>query len=422
MEVKDKMLAALTAGLVPELNHAEDRPLNKQDFDSHVAVSYNCLEKVEELLEQGIDLDDSRIQVILVLCAQHSPINSGSSDLYWSSLKHQNKAEEIQKKLLILSEASDITSFLTNNNKKHFKGCLGLILCKLEKSFQKYPGEQHALAWLLVNLPHPHLADQLSRLLPHPLRWLDHWIKENQILGAKVTKHIVLNSPPTELKWYGRDNLLASALLRLLHSRETEVLIYVCDPLFEIIKIQHDGTTPGKPGPADRLIEQVINRLALESSQDTCSPLVRLLSGLVDTLGTGVARWVPKLATLLEGQLENPTRGEAEIEMIQIWKKVLTLTPECANREAEPILKSVIKLMYNASHMDQSGESARIVKECFSCLELMAQYSPNSVLEHCRGLDSIKINTTFDYNVSQLMHLARESLYENGPILEIVSH
>ena len=75
-----------------------------------------------------------------------------------------------------------------------------------------------------------------------------------------------------------------------------------------------------------------------------------------------MARWVPKLATLLEGQLENPTRGEPEIEMIQIWKKVLTLTPECANREAEHILKSVIKLMYNASHMDQSGESATIVK------------------------------------------------------------
>jgi len=422
MEVKDTILAAITVGLLPQVNHAEDRPLNKQDFDSHVSASYNSLEKVEEVLEEEIDLDDSVIQVILIFCAQHCPINSEQINLYWSSSKHQSKAEKIQEKLLLLSRSSDIVSFLTSNNKKHLTGCLGLVLPKLEESFLKHPGEQHALAWLLVNLPHPHLANQLSRLLPHPLRWLDHWIKDNQILGAKVTKHIVLNSPPTELKWYGRDNLLASALLRLLHSREIEVLKYVCDPLFEIIKIQHNGTSPDKPGPADRLIEQVINRLALESNQDTCSPLTRLLSGLVDTLGTGVARWLPKLAVLLEGQLDHPSSGEAEVELIQMWKKVILVAPECANREAELILKSVVKLMYKTSLLDQSVENARIVKECSSCLELMAQYSPASVLEHCRGLESININATFDCNVSHLMHLARESLYENEPTVEIVSH
>jgi len=427
LEVPSKMddkdiLAAVAVGLLSEVKHSEDRPLNKQDFQSHLPVSFSSLEKVENLLDSSCDVKDTTIQFILVFCGQHSSLSSESdpNHPYWSTSQHQNKAEEIKEKLLKLSSVSDLTSLLISNNKKHLIGCLSLILPKLEESFLMHPGEQHTLAWIIEALPHPHLAHQLSRLLPHALRWLDHWIKDNQILGAKVMKHIITNSPPTELKWYGRADLLASALLRLLHSRELEVLQSVCDPLLEITKLQHLGTSPAKPGPADRLIEQVINRLGVESNSDTCSLLCGLLCGLVSTLGPGVARWIPSLATLLAGQLDHPANTQTQMQLLQMWAKVVETAPECANREGEIVIKALIKLMYKASHLEQLEENHQIVKECSGCLMLLAKSSPDSVLQHCHGLDQIKINKIFDVKVAQFMLLARE--IKNGQSIEIVSH
>jgi len=381
----------------------------------------------------GEDQLGAVVVATILLCGQHCPIlRTNIKKILWSSPRHGDLAVHIMDYLVLREGFTELSTFLTSNNCDHLTKCFSQLLPKLQSSFLSHPGEQHCLAWLLSCLPHPTLSDQLSQLLPHSLRWLDHWLPYHRILGALVAQHILHTCPHTQLSWYGRDKLLASALTPLLHSSDIEVLDAAWVPLLEVTRCRHRSTAPHQVGPADMLVSQVMNRLSLDADGPVCVVLAKLLEGLVDVLGVGVARWVSKISQLLVGKLEqlaavcceptvdtdslypedvnepeSPGAGSAVQHLLCTWTRVTQLVPVCSSRQTKTVLSSLVRLL-----MFYSCSSPGSTDLCYlrSCLVAVARCGPDVVLRLTRGLEQFQANDTFVEVVKEFTEVARKSL------------
>merc|ERR1711874_39078 len=193
-----------------------------------------------------------------------------------------------------------------------------------------------------------------------------------------------------------------------------EVVEAAAVPLLAVTKIQHNGVTPSTVGPADKLIHVVLNRLALESSPRVCGVLAQLVSGLVNVLGLGVARWVDSLATVMVSQLDQAgTAVDASARLLlDMWAQLSQLVPGCAGRQTVTVLPSLVRLMYRWSYCLSTDDEA--VQAVCSCLVAVSGISPSAVLHHCRGLDQLKVNNTFHNVVNKFMEAAKEKQEKIG--------
>ena len=105
------------------------------------------------------------------------------------------------------------------------------------------------------------------------------------------------------IRFYGRAELLAESLGRLLSQTETEVVEAASEPLLSLTSIRHEDTRPSEPGPGDVLMQEVLTKLELASDCARREVLASMLERLVTILGLGTARWVTSLTRAITGLL-----------------------------------------------------------------------------------------------------------------------
>ncbi|TYZ63803.1 hypothetical protein PybrP1_007335 [[Pythium] brassicae (nom. inval.)] len=89
---------------------------------------------------------------------------------------------------------------------------------------------KHALCWVVLQLPFPHLGgDLLGRLLALVFPLIDDLSNESQAVGASMLQHVVRSVTATELRWYG--DVLLEVLRPAITSRQPETLDALLDAL-----------------------------------------------------------------------------------------------------------------------------------------------------------------------------------------------
>ncbi|RXG70233.1 TELO2-interacting protein 2 [Armadillidium vulgare] len=158
------------------------------------------------------------------------------SDHFWSDERCSAIAYKILNQLLNFFKCKNINElfFGGDNINKAFKklypnGVLKLLLEEFVSIFKKnswknYPSYKDTFSWILFNVQSPQMSDYVVYFLPPALFILDDWELENKVYGVKALQHMMKNLPSSELRWYGRANVIFDALNHNLHTREPSVL------------------------------------------------------------------------------------------------------------------------------------------------------------------------------------------------------
>jgi len=403
-------------GLLPALALQEERPPTQEDFIHQTELSLSCLESLAclpaERLQPGPNL--------VLLLSQHSllppprentasnidPLASETlfpvvSPTIWSSSRHQDLALQILERLCqnIPGDDADIgvSALLVRQDRKLLAQIVSLLQPQM-KQLVLYPSGPHCLCWVVSQLSEPALGLALPLLLPLCLACLDSWLVCPRVLGARTVTHICSLCPPTQLSWYGRADLLYSALIPLV-SGDLEVVRWVRAPLTHLTKLRHTtfisssyGSPGSLPSPADQTMERLLSLCQMESTgSERGTILIHLINDVVGVLGPGVLRWVASLSSLLASQPSNQQLQALVSSLLVSW-------PKAVAREMEVLVPCLVQEAYTRSwasppHIPTSLEAllTALVEADMSRAQLL-----------CQGLAHLTVNPTFDALVQRL--------------------
>lgn len=130
--------------------------------------------------------------------------------------------------------------------------------CSKEQWVDRRSLPKHALCYIVLQLPSPHVGgDLLGRLLALVFPLVDDLSNESQAVGARMLQHIVHSVTATELRWYG--DVLLEVLRPAITSRVPETL----DALLDALTTALDKLSP--PGEVT-LFDQFVPRLLTDTS------------------------------------------------------------------------------------------------------------------------------------------------------------
>ena len=145
--------------LVPSLKLAEERPIDKGDYEKYIQTTGDLLVDINEL---DFGKDKESINCAIIFIAEHSNISGWSyneESMCWSSENHAEAAKIIKNKIV-------------NHENKSFQmivtDVFEEILTNLEprlKNWSENPAACHALAHIINQLSNEIIEKYLGRLL-----------------------------------------------------------------------------------------------------------------------------------------------------------------------------------------------------------------------------------------------------------------
>ena len=383
----------ILAGLAPPLSSAEERPAERDDYQDHRAESLDILRRIKS----SDNMTGDTVPSIVLLCSQHCSCSwEEASEVFpWSSEEHR----EISAQLISLIEArfSPLAGLLTEADCRLFRSLLTHLQPSLVQ-FSREPGSVTSLVWLTHHLTQPTSLDPLvPLLLPHLLHWLDSWLPPYKVSGCLLARHIALHSSPSQLMFYGRAEVMAEPLTRLLApTTDLTVLRAAVKPLLVLTEVRAGGSQrcPATPGQADNLMAAVISSLELSSEGERREVYCQLAGDLLSLLGPGAARWVSSLTSIIISMLDcflPPPPPSA----FSLLSSLASQCPDCVGRETAPLLTALFRYLYRLSWSEEAESGARLsaVRES---LQHVATCDPLTTTRLCRGLESTSVNNTFD--------------------------
>ena len=380
----------ILSGLAPPLPCEEERPAEREDYQDHIANSLDILRQIQA----SDNISENTVPSIVLLCSQHCSCSweQDSELLPWSSEEHQ----DISDQLISVIEARflPLASLLTEADGRLFRSLLRQLQPSLVQ-FTRQPGSVRSLLWLTSQVVEPPSLDPLvPLLLPHLLHWLDSWLPPCKVSGCQLAHHLATHSSPAQLKFYGRAEVVAEPLSRLLApSTDLAVLRAAVKPLLLLTELRDDQPCPATPGQADKLMAAVISSLELSSEQERREVFCQLATDILDLLGPGAARWVSPLANIVVSMLDSflPPPPPSAFTLLS---SLASQCPECVGRETSPLLTSLFRYLYRLSWAEEA-DSARL-SAVRDCLTRVATCDPPTSRRLCHGLGSASVNNTFD--------------------------
>ena len=388
----------ILSGLAPPMDCQEERPPEREDFQHHRAQSLDILRGLKESESEKITGDS--LSSVILLCSQHSSCSWEDTETEvaaWSSEEHREISDQLIS--VIETRFSPLSRLLTETEARMFRSLLSQLQPSLVQ-FSRQPGSVASLVWLAHQLLQPGDLDPLvPLLLPHLLHWLDCWLPPTKVSGCHLAAHIALHSSPSQLMFYGRAEVVAEPLTRLLAgSTEVVVLRAAVRPLLALTTVRQGETCPATPGPADSLLAAVISSLELSSDQERREIFCGLARDLLAVLGPGAARWVSALSSLVISMLASflPAPPASAFSILS-W--LAGQCPDCVGRETTGLVPAMVRYLYRASWSEETESShsgAARLADVRRCLETLATCDSETSARLCRGLANTSVNKTFD--------------------------
>ncbi|XP_045132086.1 TELO2-interacting protein 2-like isoform X2 [Portunus trituberculatus] len=316
----------------------------------------------------------------------------------WSSPEAADVSRKIMNKLCDLCGCGAVTDLLNsrrdsaetqNHDDKHvlvkdgsqsfMKSILQRLSEMLNKSnWRMYPSLKMTYWWILRNTGKDDLGEHLKVLLPPALFIVDDWEDRNKVLGIQCLSHILENTAGSELRWYGRADVIYDALKPLLYSKESEILSSLYPTIIKVSEIlEADPAKAGKlkhDSTLDFITHQLLQEMAYEQKLCLRSVYATALPLLVLALKLPAVRWSKELLDVCEDYLAT-FEGPAAQDRINILKSVEIITQE---------VHRLVVLLHAAA--------------------------PNTVQKLCRGLQDVSVHPQCEMLLQSLHAVTMEDV------------
>ncbi|KAL8577446.1 hypothetical protein ACOMHN_048081 [Nucella lapillus] len=267
---------------------------------------------------------------------------------------------------------------------------LGVVQARLTKhDWQANPTFVESFVWMLKQMmKFPHLSDYLDVVLPPALLFIDSHVTEQKVVGIQCLQHIAANVSNEQLRWYGRADVVYTALKQQVYSREPEIICVLHPALLTLLPIIDRSPAPSDPPQepplqVDFVLSTVItcavteNGLVLRRLYSQCIP------DYVNSLGLRSARHLRKLVELVCDYLEvcDAPEEQARCNALDILHALLQHAWPRVPSYADQIVKSLLKLLQDLTSKSAAVTPERVAQKLNSqaslCLDLLAKICPN---------------------------------------------
>lgn len=373
--------------LTPILQLPEERPVTSDDYADHLPVSLDVLRSID-----GAFIDGENVVLLLQVVFEHLPFGP-DVERYWSSSDHEVEASRILEELQDKEESAQL---LEQNLEKIWDVVVPGLDC-----WSTNPAAAYSACVIFSLLDAETAGAQFGKIFPFILRWLDSWLVAPRTLAAAILHILLERIPSKELRMYGRELVLYDALKGSINSQEVQVLEACAQPLLQVLRIISDEEGVGCTSirKADHLVDQLFNRIELESGMLKKKILCQLLVDVWQLLGAGGLRWINRLSSLVQSEVQVP--GEHSVILLNLWEEVSVQFPGATKRECRDILPVFFKLAWKWS----LGQTGNHIDEQLLRRILVSQMKCDKdlFLVLTRGLQESEVNPQFASLTSNIL-------------------
>eukprot|EP00057_Strongylocentrotus_purpuratus_P034567 XP_795754.2 PREDICTED: TELO2-interacting protein 2 [Strongylocentrotus purpuratus] len=333
----------------------------------------------------------STIGPSIVLCSLHAQKHP------WTSKASRQAGNALLTQLTRICGCNSISTLLSgchNETQQHDgvslrrlipKGAFGLAIVELKQQltrsdWKKYPAAKHTFTWLLAHMKHPYVGEQLDHCLPPSLLFVDDFEMENKVLGIQCLKHIIENVDPTELRWYGRAEVIYEALYPLMYNHKPDLIdvLYPCflATLKVVEKDPKKTDQPRKLGRYNKALQIILSNMEGEQRIAVRQANARHLPSFIVAMGITILWHIKRLVRIIIAYLETSDGIEetGRILTLRILQAVIVQAWPRMMSHCSDLMKSLLKLVLDISRgpTDFSPQVRDTVrKECIECMTLL---------------------------------------------------
>jgi len=271
-----------------------------------------------------------------------------------------------------------------------------------KKSWRSYPAAQFCFSWILHQAMSPNVGPRLSEFLPFTLCFIDDWELKNKVMGLTCLDHIVKEANQTELKWYGRADLIKDALKKLLMCREENVVGILIPCWLRLLAKVENHNDYSKVDGWDLLTKELLYKIEMETKIDLKRAYCKQLKPLVEALCIGCVRWMTSILRVISSYLDYPESCGIEdirIDGLEALQALLQFGKPRVQFHAKTIFEMLLRLLYDITKkMDSSANDNQklLYSKCSELLKLSATFAPSEFILLCDGMEHVKVNEYFD--------------------------
>ncbi|XP_037339180.2 TELO2-interacting protein 2 [Pungitius pungitius] len=327
-------------------------------------------------------------------------------DQAWTSSSSRAAAQSLQEALLRAGGWRDSSHLLMGGREGEegeSRGLLGGILHCLQPQLTKDLWRSEAVklvfAWTLLQVTRPSLSPHLSHLLPPSLLLSDHYKPENCILGVRCLHHIVLNTPPADLRQFNRAEVLYQALFKHLYSTETQVIQSVLSCLLDLLVVlEKPLSSRGPPssrrmsGCHDDVLRLVLTNMEAEQKVALRRVYASALPLYIDRMGVAVCRHLRQVERVVLGYLEvrDPPEETSRLKILEVLQITTRAAwPRVACR-VDLLLRCLVRLLVAVVSDCELHVSVRqqLMDQASLCLQLLDACCHGDVQRLLQQVDS----------------------------------
>lgn len=249
--------------------------------------------------------------------------------------------------------------------------------CSKEQWVDRRSLPKHALLWIVLQVPFPHLGgDLLGRLLALVFPLVDDLSNESQAVGARLLQHIVHNVTATELRWYS--DVLLEVLRTAITSRQPATLDALLDALVAALD---KLSPPGEFAHFDKFFPRLLTDTSLSTDVEVRVLFLRRLRPAIARMGAPqsvhVIRYLQPLLKVVVATFESinvalllETLETLRVTIVSAWPRIPA--------HAEEIFVGVMRAVSFCEVFDAgtsssatASEREQILASCERVLELL---------------------------------------------------
>lgn len=316
----------------------------------------------------------------VVICLEHELAGP------WTTAQSVKCASSLLATLCIANGHDTLDSLLNMSD-----GKLGLLQHILKETLPKLtqttwklnPAAGRVFRRCLLLTRQPLFSDCLAMFLPPTLLFVDDFEAENRLPGLQCLHHIVHHCSRTELRWYGRADVIYDSLVRAMFGCDEVALQAVLFCLFDVLDIVE--TSPRRStGPRtwcrhDELFSKYLTNMEMESRLPIRRTYAKHLGAFISKLGITTVRHLSQLVRVVVDYLQF-SDGQGEQCRCDILDALLVILSESWPRvssHADEIMKSLVRLLDDVGRQtDSSSVQMGVQRRALDCVQLLKKICP----------------------------------------------
>lgn len=318
----------------------------------------------------------------LIICLEHEQASR------WTTVQSVECAKSLLATVCTANGCDTFDSLLNANEGKFglLQHVLNDVLPKLTRTTWKLnPVASHVFRRCLLVTRQPLLSDFLPMFLPPTLLFVDDFEAENRLSGLRCLQHIMQHCSKTELRWYGRSEVIYDSLLRSLFGCDDVALDAVILCLFDVLGVvevsPRRATGPRSWGRHDDVFAKFLGNMEMESRVPLRRVYAKHLGFLVTKLGITVVRHLSQLLRVVADylQVSDGPDEQCRCDVLDALSVILSETWPRVPGHADDIMKSLVRLLVDVRRqtgMIPTSTQVSLQHRALGCVQLMTKICP----------------------------------------------